>query len=226
VQVATGQGRLQHVGRVHGSLGATRADQRVQFVDKQHHRTLRFRDLLEHGLQPLLELAAVLGPRQHAAQVEGHDALVLETLGHVSRHYAVGQAFDDGRLAHARVADQHGVVLAPARQHLDHAQNLLVTADDRIELARACLLREVTGVLGERIERRLRIRRGHRPALTHFAQRRLDLLGGDSPRGEETGDLRVTRARQRQEEVLGGDVLVAQLARRFLRAAQYVVQGP
>ena len=72
-------------------------------------------DLLQHRLQPLLELAAVLGAGDHRAQVERDDALVLQPLGHVAAHDALGQALDDGRLADARLADQDRVVLgAPA----------------------------------------------------------------------------------------------------------------
>ena len=33
-QLAAGERRLQHVGRVHGALGRARADQRVQLVDE------------------------------------------------------------------------------------------------------------------------------------------------------------------------------------------------
>ena len=45
--------------------------------------------------------------------------LVLEPLGHVAANDALGQPFDDGGLAHARLADQHGVVLGAPRQDLD-----------------------------------------------------------------------------------------------------------
>jgi hypothetical protein len=38
-------------------------------------------DLLQHGLEPLLELAAVLRAGDHGAEVEADDALVLERLG-------------------------------------------------------------------------------------------------------------------------------------------------
>ena len=90
---------------------------------------------LEHRLEALLELAAVLGPGDQGAHVEGDDALVLQPLRHVAADDALGQALDDGRLADAGLADQHGVVLGAPRQHLDDAADLLVPADDRVELA-------------------------------------------------------------------------------------------
>ena len=46
-----------------------------------------------------------------------------------------GEALDDRRLADARLADQHRVVLGAPAEHLDDAADLLVTADDRVDLA-------------------------------------------------------------------------------------------
>src|SRR5205823_11087158 len=94
-------------------------------------------DLLEHGLEAFLELAAVLGPGDHRTQVEGNHALVLQTLGDVAFHDAASETLNDGGLAHAGLADQHRVVLGAPRQHLDHATDLLVAPDDRVELAGA-----------------------------------------------------------------------------------------
>ena len=94
-------------------------------------------DLVQHGLEPLLELAAVLGARDHRAEVERDDPLAAQRLGHVAGHDALGQALDDGGLADAGLADQHRVVLGPAGQHLDDPADLGVAADDRVELALA-----------------------------------------------------------------------------------------
>jgi hypothetical protein len=47
---------------------------------------------------------------------------------------ALRQALDDRGLAHPGLADQHRVVLGPAREHLDGAADLLVAADHRVEL--------------------------------------------------------------------------------------------
>jgi len=47
----------------------------VQLVDEGHDLPGGVLDLLEHGLEPLLELAAVLGPGDHGPEVEGDEAL-------------------------------------------------------------------------------------------------------------------------------------------------------
>ena len=63
VQLTARQRRLQHVGRVHRALGGAGAHQGVQLVDKDDVFPLRARDLLQHGLEPLFELAPILGAR-------------------------------------------------------------------------------------------------------------------------------------------------------------------
>ena len=46
------------------------ADQRVHLVDEQDDLARGLLDLVEHALQPLLELAAIFGAGDHRAQVE------------------------------------------------------------------------------------------------------------------------------------------------------------
>ena len=69
-QLAARQHRLDHVAGVHRALGGAGADDRVQLVDEGDDLALGVGDLLQHGLQPLLELAAVLGAGDHRRQVE------------------------------------------------------------------------------------------------------------------------------------------------------------
>src|SRR6266540_3777559 len=132
-QLAAGKHRLQHVGRVDRALGRTGADDRVQLVDEQDDLALGGLDLVQNGLQPLLELAAVLGAGEQRADVERPDTLALQALGDVAGDDALRQSFGDRGLADARLADQDWVVLRAPGEHLDHAPDLLVAADDRVE---------------------------------------------------------------------------------------------
>ena len=120
----------------------------------------RVGDLLEDGLEALLELAAVLGPGHHRAQVQRDQPLVLEALGDVAVDDAPGEALDDGGLAHAGLADEHRVVLGAPAQHLDDPADLLVAADDRVELAGAGRVGEVAPVLLQRLVGVLRLLAG------------------------------------------------------------------
>ena len=73
-QLAAREHRLDHVAGVHRSLGAAGTDDRVQFVDEGDDLALGVGDLLEHRLEPLLELAAVLGAGEHRARCRARSA--------------------------------------------------------------------------------------------------------------------------------------------------------
>jgi hypothetical protein len=62
----------------------------------------------------------------------------------------LGQALHDGRLADARVTDEHRVVLATPGQHLDGLLDLLVPSDHRVDTALAGQVGEIAAVLVER----------------------------------------------------------------------------
>ncbi len=162
VQLAAGQHRLEHVAGVHRGVAAgARADDGVQLVDEGDDLAAGVLDLLEHGLEPLLELAAVLRAGHHRGQVEREHPATLERVGHVTCDHALGEPLDDGGLADAGLADEHGVVLRTPRQHLDHAADLGVAADDRVEPAVLGGPGEVDAVLLEGLVGRLGVLAGH-----------------------------------------------------------------
>ena len=182
-------------------FGRAGADDGVHLVDEGDDLALGVGDLLEHGLEPLLELAAVLGPGDHRREVERDEPLVAQALGHVALDDAAGQALDDRRLADTGLADEHGVVLGAPAEHLDDAADLVVAADDRIDLAGARRLGEVAAVLLERLVLLLGVLAGDAVAAAHLLQRLEQLLAAQA-------DL----VGQGQQEVLGREVLVGELA--------------
>ena len=209
VQLPAGEHRLEQVGGVHGAFRRAGTDDRVELVDEQDDLALGVLDLLEDGLEPLLELAAELGPGDERAEVQRDDALVLERLGHVAADDPLGEALGDGRLADARLADEDRVVLRPARQDLDDAADLVVPPDDRVELAGARLGREVAAVLLERRVRAFGIRRRHALAAADALERAEDgLLAGAVALEQGLG--LATDLGRADEQVLGRDVVVAE----------------
>src|SRR5207244_6272050 len=76
-QLPAGEHRLEHVPRVDRALRGARAHDRVQLVDEEDDLALARLDLLQHGLQPLLELTAVLGARDQRAAADSRPALAL-----------------------------------------------------------------------------------------------------------------------------------------------------
>ena len=160
VQLAARERGLQHVARVHRAFGLAGADHGVQLVDEQDHAAFLLGEVVQHRLEPLLELAAELRAGDQRAHVEREDALVAQALGHLAVDDALRETLDDRGLADAGLADQHGVVLGAPLQHLDRAADLVVAADHRVELALLGALGQVDGVFLERLAAFLGVRVG------------------------------------------------------------------
>ena len=223
-QLAAGEHRLDHVAGVHrGVAGGARADDGVQLVDEGDDLPLGVGDLLEHGLEPLLELTAVLGAGDHGAEVQRHQALALQALRDVAGHHALGEALDDRRLADAGLADQDRVVLGAPGQHLDDAADLGVAADDRVDLAVAGALGEVDGVLLQRLERALRVGGGDLAVAADGAEGGQQGVAGGAGAGEHVAGLAVG-AGEADQQVLGRDVLVAEGAGLLPRGVDHAQQ--
>ena len=146
--LAARQRRLEDVGGVERAFGRPRADQRVQLVD-EHDDVRVLGELLHDRLEALFELAAVLRAGDDQRDVERQDALVGEEVRHVAVDDLLRKPFDDRRLADARLADEHRVVLGAAAEHLLHALELVVAADQRIELVLHRRFGQVAAELGE-----------------------------------------------------------------------------
>ena len=165
-------------------------------------------DLLEDGLEPVLELAPVLRPGDERADVEGEEPLVLQGLGDVAVGDAPGQPLDDGGLPDARLADEDGIVLRPPGQDLDDAPDLVLAADDRVELPLPGQGGEVAGVLLQGLELGLGLGIGDPLRAADRGQGLEDGVLGDAPRPQDPAGVVGLVLEHGQEEVLGGDVLV------------------
>jgi len=106
--------------------------------------------LLEHPLEALFKVAAILGAGQQGTHVQRVDRGVGQDFRHAALDDAPRQAFGDGGLADAGLADQQRVVLAAAAQRLHHALEFLVAADQRVDLSGERLLVEVLGEVFQR----------------------------------------------------------------------------
>ena len=222
LQLTAGQHRLQDGGGVDGPLGGAGADQGVDLVDEQHDVATRA-DLLEHLLQALLEVAAVTAAGHQGTEVERVELLARQGLGNLVGHDALGQALHDGGLAHTGLTDQDGVVLGPPGEDLHDPLDLLLTPDDRVELAVAGQLREVAAELVEHGRARGVVARGGTLAgadrlLALIAGHELDhLLAHAAEIGPEAdqhgGGHAFAFTHQTEQHVLGTDVAVAELQR-------------
>ena len=216
LQLAARQRRLQDVGRVHAAAGRAGADQHVHLVDEQDG--VGVGDFFDDLLEALFELAAIHRARHQRADVEQQHALVDQRLGHVAVDDALRQPLDDGRLADARLADQRRVVLGAAAENLDHALDLLLAADHRIELAflgaRGQIEAQLIG------QRRLALLLLGGLFLRLILQDRLvglraHLIQADAQAAQHFGRDALAFLHQAQQQMLGADVRVAHLPRLF-----------
>jgi hypothetical protein len=159
----------------------------VQLVDEEDDLALGLDDLLEGGLEPLLELAAELRARDHAGQVERDEAGAVQRLRDVAGVDAQGQALGDRGLADAGLADQDGVVLAPAGEDLDGLLDLGRAAHHGVDAAVLGVSRQVTaeGVQGRGLRGVLRGRLagGHRGGALLAQDRAAPAVREDHPHG-------------------------------------------
>ncbi len=216
LDLAARERRLEDRRCVDRALGRAGADEVVELVDEEND-VAALGDLLHHLLQALLELTAVLRPGDERGEVERVDLLALEDLGHLARGDARGEPLDDGGLADAWLADEHGVVLLAAREDLHHALDLGLPADDGVELALDRGLRQVPAELVEQL-RALRLLAGR------DARARLAAAGTREHADDLVADLLRIRveveedsccdalvlAHEAEEDVLRPDVVVAE----------------
>ncbi len=180
-------------------------------------------EIVEHALEALFEFAAELGARDQRAHVQRQDALVLEHLRHFAVDDALGETFDNGGLAHARLADEHRIVLGAAREHLDRAADFIVAADDRIQLAAGGARREIDGELLERAALLLGLRIVDGLAAANLVDGLFDGgLGGASLLQKSCQCVLVLEGREREQ--LGRDVVVFALLRELVRDIEQAIE--
>ncbi len=190
----------------------------MDLVDEEDGARLRL-ERADDGLQPRLELAAELRAGEERSHVERVDADVLQDRGHRAAVDAEREALDDGRLAHARVAHEDGVVLPPPAEHVDGALELALAADERVDAARGRLRDQVDGEGAERIARRagallvvLRFFLARRAGrLGHLCNTMRDVAdhieARDALLGEEVGGVRLGLAEDGDQDVAPVELL-------------------
>ncbi len=215
MQLAARQRGLEHIARVHRAIGLAGADHGVQFVDEQDDLAFVLGQIVEHGLQSLLELAAELGAGDQRAHVEREHAAIAQAFGHFALDDALRETFHNRGLADARLADQHGIVLGAPLQHLDRAADFLVAADHRIELAAFGARGQIDAVFLQRLALFLGVFALHFFAAAQLFDRRFKM------RLRRAGGLQCSAQfalvfQRREHEQFAGDELIAALLRQLV----------
>ena len=206
VQLAARQRRLQHVARRPSSPRRAPAPTTVCSSSMNRIRSSPWsRDLVDRRTSAAPRTRRGTScPATMPARSSTSSRLPASVSGTSSFTIALGDALGDRRLADARVADQHRVVLGPPGEDLDRLLDLVGAADHRVELALARGLGEVAAVLVQR----LGLARGpaallgwrRRPRMTASAAwcaRGRSVPGAARPPTRRRGPARAARARAR-----------------------------
>ena len=78
MELTTRQSGLDQIGRVHGAIGFTGADQSVHLIDEEHDAAFGLLNFFQNGFESLLELTAKLRASNQRAHIEGEQALILQ----------------------------------------------------------------------------------------------------------------------------------------------------
>jgi hypothetical protein len=178
----------------------------VHLIDEEQDASLGGLDLVQDGLETFLEFAAILRTGHERTHVQGEERLVAEAFRDVAVDDTLGEAFDDGGLADAGLADEHGVVLGAAGKDADDAADLFVAADDGIHLARAGERGEILAILGESLVGGLGIGRSHALGAADGLERGEDRLTVEADGGERGAKRR--RLGEGEQHVFGRHEIV------------------
>ena len=179
----------------------------MQLVD-EHDDVRVLGELLHDCLEALFELTAILRSRDDQRDVESEDALVGQEVRNVAVDHLLGETLDNRRLSDTRLTDQNRVVLRAAAEHLLHAFELVVTADQRVELV---LHRRFGEVAAELRQKRRLLHTGQRRLLVE----KLDDVLADGVEAhpllhEDGGGDAPLFAQDPEKQVFGPDVVVKQ----------------
>ncbi len=145
-QFTAGQCRLQQVRRIHGPTGGgTGTDHRMNLIDEQHGLINLFQ-FGDNRFQAFLEVTAIPGTGKQRAHIEREDGGFTQHLGHIALDDTPGETFRNGGFTHAGITDIKRVVLGATAQDLDRTLDLMLTTDQRIDLAARGLLVEVDAI--------------------------------------------------------------------------------
>ncbi len=220
VQLTTGQRRLDQVGRVHRAVGFPGTHERMHLVDEQDDLARSGLDFLEDRLQTLFEFTAIFRTGDQRAHVEREEPLVAQALRHVPVDDAQREALRDRGLTHAGFTDQNRVVLGPTAQHLHRAPNLVITTDDRVDLALLGSLGQIARVFLERLIALFGRGRIRRAALAQIVDRGVEFLRRYSARIERILGARVHHG-QSHQHTLHRDEAVARFLGNLLGLVEH-----
>ena len=208
MQLAPGQHGLEQVACVHGTIGLAGTHDGVQLIDEEDDLALALLHLVQHALQALLELAAVLCTGHQSAHVQTEHDAVLQVFGHIAAHDTLCKALCNGGLANAGLTDQAGVVLGLTGQDADHVADFLIAANDGVQLLLAGKVYQILTVFLQGVVGILRVVIGDALVAAHCGELLQELILGDAKGTEQFCRVLILLIQQAQKHMLYADIVV------------------
>ena len=133
----------------------------MQLINEQNDLSLTVLHILKNRFQTLLKFSSVLGTRYQCSHVQCKNLLILQSLRYITFHNTLCQTFYNCCLTYTRLTDQNRVVLRLTGKDTDHIPDLVIPANNRIQLLVSGFLYQILSVFGKCIIGRLRIVAGN-----------------------------------------------------------------
>ena len=142
-QFAASQCRLEKIRGIALPCRAAGADHGVGFVNEENDGRRRGFHLFDQPLEAILEFAFDAGASLQEREIERADGDVLERRRNIACCNTQRKTFDDGGLAHARFTGEDGIVLTATSKNVDDLADLVIAAEDGVDLPGFGIRREI-----------------------------------------------------------------------------------
>ena len=135
MELTASQHGLEKVSSIHTAFTArSSAHKQVDFIDEENNGILGIFNFLENALHTFFEFTAVFAARNKRTNVEREKTALSQVGRNIGIDNTASETFDNGGLTHTGLTDKHGVVLCASTENANDATDLLLTANDRIDL--------------------------------------------------------------------------------------------
>ena len=134
LEFAARERRLDDIGGVVGAFSASRADERMKFVDKKDDifSALHF---VHDSLDTLFKLTAIFCTRDHCGNVKSDDTAPQENFWNVAIGDFLSETFNDGSFTDPRFSNKSGVIFRSTAEDLHGAFDFNNATDNGIKFA-------------------------------------------------------------------------------------------
>ena len=112
LNLASGHGRLENIGCIHGTFCAARTNNCMKFVNKQKDLA-GLPNLFNYIFDAFFKLSPIFGSCHHGSQIQNTQSFTQNAVRHLPGSDPCRKAFHNRRLAYSGLPDQTWVILRP-----------------------------------------------------------------------------------------------------------------